>query len=120
MGVHKSVNRVEREQYSNSGFIIRNISISLSGNICKRLIKMATLKGLWLIFDFIGVPISLYTAWINIDNFKGWLLTALSVIYIIMRLYFAWHNGKLNMVKKRQENELRQLEIDHKKLSSKK
>jgi len=49
---------------------------------------MAQIKLVWILIDFLGVPLSLFGFIINLDNVKSTLIALLALIYLMCRVYF--------------------------------
>lgn len=49
---------------------------------------MAQVKFLWLLLDFVGVPIFILGILTNMDNMKSLILAILGASYLCARLYF--------------------------------
>jgi hypothetical protein len=59
--------------------------------------EMASIKIGWIILNWVGIPIYLYTwalsIW-NVDETKQWTLLALSLIFGIVKTYHAYENAR--------------------------
>lgn len=107
MGVHINTHRVENKQHHSNTNTVRVVRSSLYLSIIKRLQKMATAKMMLFFFDFLGVPIFLYTSILNFGEFKGWVLFFIAALYGVARLFFF-------VDKQRDESRMRKLQLKKK------
>jgi len=49
---------------------------------------MGQVKLVWILIDFLGVPLSLFGFIVNIDNIKSSIIAILAMIYLMCRVYF--------------------------------
>ncbi len=73
---------------------------------------MAFKMGTFLL-NYFGWSAYAYIAFINLDSWKGWMLTALAVIYGALRVYFYYIRE--NQAARKREFELKHLERTDKK-----
>lgn len=107
LGVHINSDRVEREQYDSSTGDLRAVGNSVYFTIVKRFEKMATAKMMLFFFDFLGIPLFLYTSILNFGEFKGWVLFFIAALYGLARLFFF-------VDKQRDESRMRKLQLKKK------
>lgn len=67
---------------------IPNIRWALFFNDYKKHLKMADIKAALWIANFLGIPLSVFAFLLYIETWKGNIIFALSVIYLIARIYF--------------------------------
>ena len=72
-------------------------------NNFKRTIKMAQIKALWILVDFLGGSFTIMGIVANIDNIKSVILAILAIAFLMIRGFF--------YIKKNQQ-EVRDKEID--------
>lgn len=66
----------------------------------KRVVKMAESKAILFLLNLIGIPLYGYTLFVNIDNVKGWVLTAMAVCMGLLKLYFMYKKGRQSLREK--------------------
>jgi hypothetical protein len=49
---------------------------------------MANAKLVWMLMDFLGIPLTLLGIIANLDNVKSAILAILGIIYLMVRIYF--------------------------------
>ena len=79
-------------------------------NSLKEPTEMASIKLGWIIFNWIGIPIYLYTWFLavwNVDETKQWTLLILSIIFGLVKTWHAFENAR----SKRIDNDERSYEI---------
>lgn len=79
----------------------------------KHVVKMAESKAIIFILNLIGIPFYGYTLFINIDNIKGWVLTAVAAAYGVARVYFYIRKSKQAL--RREEYQLWEMEREKRK-----
>lgn len=72
---------------------------------------MAEGKIFLMLFNFIGYSLFGYTLFINIDNFKGWVLMIIGSLFGLAKLFFYIKRSFQAVRKADQEAELRDLDI---------
>ena len=77
--------------------------------------RMAEIKLLLTVVNFLGFGLFGYTLFINIDNIKGWILMILGSAFMTAKLYFYIKRSHQAVKKEEQEAEMRGLEIEEKK-----
>ncbi len=65
----------------------------------------------WLLY-IIGIPVYAYAILLNIETWKSDLLFGLAVIMVIMKGFYEYQKNNREQRKARQEEMLRQIEID--------
>lgn len=70
---------------------------------------MAQAKLVWLLIDFLGIPISLLGFILNLDNVKSAVIALVALIYLMCRIYFY-------VVQKKQAVREKELELWHKEI----
>lgn len=72
----------------NATFDMRKLMYVTVLRTTKQSLKMAESKVIITILNLVLYPLYGYTLFINFDNIKGWILTALAVVFAIVRIYF--------------------------------
>lgn len=103
MADSKFNNGMEYKQHENSRLAIHNIGVDMQLNNFKRTIKMAQIKALWILVDFLGGSFTIMGIVANIDNIKSVILAILAIAFLMIRGFF--------YIKKNQQ-EVRDKEID--------
>lgn len=49
---------------------------------------MAQAKLMWLIADYLGIPLAFWGFIINLDNVKSAVIALLAIIYLMLRIYY--------------------------------
>lgn len=49
---------------------------------------MAQAKMIWLLCDFLGIPLSILGILANMDNVKSAIIAVLGITYLMVRMYF--------------------------------
>lgn len=108
-------NRVEHQQREGSGMVIHSSGVDMQLYDFKRLHKMAQIKLMWLLCDFLGIPVTILGIIANIDNIKSAILAVLGVAYLCVRGYYyikqkdqALREKELELWHKQQDKEERQ------------
>ncbi len=95
------------KQQSDGKLVIPNISSGVIGTAIKRVNKMAETKFLALVLNYVGLPVYLFALAINIENWKGWILTGIAVLYGVARLIFycvkQWQEAKMRNIDLREK-----------------
>jgi len=86
-------------------YIVSNLQLSNN----KRGNKMGAKIG-WIIADWLGIPLSLLGIYFNLDNIKSTIIAILSIIYLMMRIYFYYIKNSQSIREK--EYDLWHREID--------
>jgi hypothetical protein len=109
MANYKHFYRGEHKQHGNSRVAVHNNGGTHILSDDKRHKKMAQVKFLWLLLDFVGVPVTILGIIANVDNVKALILFILSAIYVAMRIYFG-------SIKSKQEIRDKEYDLFHKEL----
>jgi uncharacterized membrane protein len=83
--------------------------VVMEGN--KRILRMAESKVVMFILNILGIPFYGYTLWINIDNFKGWILLTIASLFGIAKLFFYIRRQFQAIHKENQEASFRDLKL---------
>lgn len=116
MGYFKLFNGVGSKQPDSNGDRIWDGRIDSDLLFDKRQ-KVAESKAIILLLNFVGVPLYVYTWVMNLDNFKGTILSILAFLFGISKLYFYWRRSFQAMYKEQQEAMMRELTIKREKES---
>ena len=88
MANNKFNNGVEHQQHGNSGMAFYSTGINMQLYDFKRVNKMAQIKLMWLLCDFLGIPVTILGIATNIDNVKAAILAVLGIAYLCVRGYY--------------------------------
>lgn len=88
MADNKHLYRGEHKQREGRGVAIHHTGVSNVLNNTKRSSRMAQAKIVWLILDFLGIPITILGILTNMDNVKSAILAILGISYVMCRMYF--------------------------------
>lgn len=88
MADYKFDNGVEHKQRSNSGRSFYSIGFDMQLYDFKRVNKMAQIKLMWLLCDFLGIPVTILGILANTDNIKSAILAVLGIAYLCVRGYY--------------------------------
>lgn len=100
------------QQYSGNKLAVHPLPGSMGGATLKGE-KMTAVKMAIMIANYLGWSGFMYIAFMNLDSWKGWMLTALAVIYGALRIYFYYIRE--NQAAQKRDLELRHLERQDKK-----
>ena len=88
MADNKLDNGLEHQQREGSGMVIHSSGVDMQLYDFKRLHKMAQIKLMWLLCDFLGIPVTILGILANIDNIKSAILAVLGIAYLCVRGYY--------------------------------
>lgn len=71
---------------------------------------MAQAKIMWIIADYLGIPLAFWGFILNVDNIKSAVIALLAIIYLMLRIYY-YAIQKRQAVKEK-EYQLWSLEMD--------
>ncbi len=77
--------------------------------------RMAEAKIIAWLFYVVGVPVYTWAILLNIETWKSNLLFGLAIIMILMKGYFEYQKNNREDRKARQEEAMRQIEIEERK-----
>lgn len=111
MGVDSFNNKFRHQQQQGHRFPFYSFSGNLGLPINTR---MAEVKMILSILNFLGYGLFSYTLFINLDNAKGWILMVIGSLFGIFKLYFYVVRMAQKVRRERQDEELKHLEIMNK------
>lgn len=76
------------KQYEGSRLAVHNIGVDMQLNNFKRTIKMAQIKALWVLVDFLTGSFTVLGIVANFDNVKSNILFFLALVFLMVRIYF--------------------------------
>ena len=76
------------EQHERNKGFIYSIGRNIYRVIVKRYTAMAETKMIMFFADFLGIPVFLFSAWVNFGELKGYMLFAIAFVYGCARVYF--------------------------------
>jgi len=88
MADHKFNNGMEHQQREDSGMAFYGIGINMQLYDFKRVNKMAQIKMMWLLCDFLGIPVTILGILANTDNIKSAILAVLGIAYLCVRGFY--------------------------------
>jgi hypothetical protein len=95
---------MEYKQHESSRVAVHNIGVDMQLNNFKRTIKMAQIKALWILVDFLTGSFTIMGIIANFDNIKAWILFATSLTFLLIR-------GIVYVVQKKQAIRDKELDI---------
>jgi hypothetical protein len=81
-------NGMGHKQRPNSRMAFYSTGIDMQLYDVKRNHKMAQIKLMWLLCDFLGIPVTILGIFSNIDNIKSAILAVLGIAYLCVRGYY--------------------------------
>lgn len=112
MADSKFNNGMEYKQHENSRLAIHNIGVDMQLNNFKRTLKMAQIKALWILVDFLTGSFTVLGIVANFDNVKSNILFFLALIFLMTRIYFY-------VVQKRQDVKSKDFDLWEKEMEKK-
>lgn len=109
MANNKFSYRMEHKQRLHSGDSVHSLGFGMQLFNIKRVNKMAQSKMIWLICDFLGIPLSILGIIANMDNVKSAIIAVLGITYLMIRMYFY-------MIKAKQDVKEKDLDLWHKEM----
>jgi hypothetical protein len=93
MGHNKLLHRPVSEQFGYRGIPVYGISDTYLISVLKRVNKMAEIKSLVWLFNWLGYSISGYTIFVTFATWKADVLFVFSALFILVRIYFRVRKG---------------------------
>lgn len=88
MGHHKLHQRHFSNKFNISSIPVHGINNPIVLGLYKRMAKMAEVKMLVMLSNIIGIPLSVYTMFINFHTWKSDVLFVLTGLYLVAKFYF--------------------------------
>ena len=88
MADYKYNNGVEYQQPKDGGRSFYGIGVNMQLPNFKRVTKMAQIKLMWLLCDFLGIPVTVLGILANTDNIKSAILAVLGIAYLCVRGFY--------------------------------
>lgn len=88
MANHKFDNGLGHQQPKDSGMAFHSTGINMQLYDFKRNHKMGQIKLMWLICDFLGIPVTILGIATNMDNIKSAILAVLGIAYLCVRGFY--------------------------------
>lgn len=75
---------------------------------------MAQVKLVWILIDFLGIPLTLLGFIFNLDNVKSAIIAVLAIIYLMFRMYYYVIQKKQSIREKDIELQSKTIDLWHK------